>query len=132
MHRKKALWRRPAPSRAFKPSFSAASYSAISPATPSGLPVSFRYATASSLACRNGALTPHALCCCCRSERALLLRSGRLRQMIHQAGKKSTTVGAAERGLDVVLRVRHESEHVAALVGDAGDRRQRPVDVPFR
>ena len=38
----------------------------------------------------------------------------------------------AEAGLDRVLGVRHEADHVAALVGDAGDVAQRPVRVHAR
>src|SRR3954453_22150519 len=38
-------------------------------------------------------------------------------------------VGAAHDVLDVIFRMRHHAEHIAALVDDAGDRLRRAVDV---
>src|SRR5215207_7441300 len=58
------------------------------------------------------------------------LTSTGCRQMVEKAGKQPTAVGAAHGRLHVILRVRHHSEHIAALVEDAGDGVDRAVVVP--
>src|SRR5688572_3820597 len=47
--------------------------------------------------------------------------SRRLPEMIGQAGEQAAADGRPDRGFDVVFRMRHHAEHVAALVDDAGD-----------
>src|SRR5215831_1129986 len=53
-------------------------------------------------------------------------------QRLGQSGKQPAPVGDAERGFDVIFRVRHHAEHVAALVDNAGDGVDRAVVVPVR
>src|SRR6188474_3635934 len=55
----------------------------------------------------------------------------RLLQMRHEAREQAAAVGAAHDVFDVVFRMRHHAEHIAALVDDAGDRLRRAVDVGF-
>ncbi len=49
--------------------------------------------------------------------------------MRHQACEQAAAVGAAHDVFDVVFRMRHHAEHVAAGVDDAGDRLRGAVDV---
>src|SRR5260370_523656 len=49
--------------------------------------------------------------------------------MRHQPCEQAAAVGAAHDIFDMVFRMRHHAEHVAALVDDAGDRLRRAVDV---
>src|SRR5438477_12514490 len=44
-------------------------------------------------------------------------------------GEQATAVSAADDVLDVVFRMRHHPEHVAALIDDPGNRMRGPVDV---
>src|SRR5580704_12625224 len=46
--------------------------------------------------------------------------------------EETATVGTAHRGFDMVFRMRHHAEHVAALVDDAGDGVHGAVVVPVR
>ena len=50
-------------------------------------------------------------------------------QMRDEAREQAAPVGAAHDVFDVIFRMRHHAEHVAALVDDAGDRLRRAVDV---
>src|ERR1700730_2678638 len=59
-------------------------------------------------------------------------RSGCLREMRHQSGEQPAPVGAADGGLHMVFRMRHQAEHVELLVQHAGNRIERAVDVGFR
>ena len=52
--------------------------------------------------------------------------------MRHQPGEQAAAVGAADRGLDVIFRMRHQAEHVQLLVQHAGNRIGRTVHVPLR
>jgi hypothetical protein len=52
-------------------------------------------------------------------------------QMRGKAREQAAAVGAAHDVFDVVFRMRHHAEHVAALVDDAGDRLRGAVDVGF-
>src|SRR5262249_25577914 len=52
--------------------------------------------------------------------------------MVHQAGEQAASIGRADRGFHVVLRVWHHAEHITAVVENARDRVGRAVDVPFR
>src|ERR1043165_1588574 len=58
--------------------------------------------------------------------------SCRLREMRDQPGEQAASVGASDRVFDVVLRVRHQAEHIELLVEHAGDRIHRAVHVPLR
>src|SRR6185437_8773248 len=49
--------------------------------------------------------------------------------MRHETGEQAAAVGAAHDVFDVVFRMRHHAEYVAALVDDAGDRMRRAVDI---
>ena len=50
-------------------------------------------------------------------------------QMRDEAGEQAASVGAAHDVFDMIFRMRHHAEHVAALVDDAGDRLRRAVDI---
>src|SRR5581483_3480665 len=56
----------------------------------------------------------------------------RLFQRLGETGEKPASVGAADRRLNMIFRVRHHAEDVAALVDNAGDRVHRAVVVPVR
>src|ERR1043165_189678 len=58
--------------------------------------------------------------------------SCRLREMGDQPGEQPAPIGAADRVLHVVFRVRHQAEDVELLVEHARDPVGRAVDVPFR
>src|SRR5258708_6951034 len=47
-------------------------------------------------------------------------------------GGKGAPVGRADRSLDVVFRMRHQPQHVAALAQNSGNRVGRAVDIPAR
>ena len=49
-----------------------------------------------------------------------------------QPGEQPAPVGAADRSFDMVLRMRHQAEHIELFVEHAGDRIDRAVDVPLR
>src|SRR5215813_8029358 len=55
-----------------------------------------------------------------------------LLEVVDQPGKKAAPVGRAERRLDVVLRVRHQAKHIAAVVEHAGDGIGGTVEIPRR
>src|SRR4029078_8673182 len=59
-------------------------------------------------------------------------RSRRLPEMVQQSGEQPAPVGTTERRFDMVLRVRHHAQHVAAFVDDAGDGVHGAVVVPVR
>src|SRR5271168_4062854 len=48
-------------------------------------------------------------------------KSRRQLEVIHKPREQAAAVGSPDRRFDVVLRMRHHAEHVAALVDDAGD-----------
>ena len=83
----------------------------------------FDASTADGLAGSRGQVHP-----ICNAARVLR----RLREMIDQPGEQAAPVGRADRRLDVILRMRHQAEHVAAVVEDAGDGIGGAVEVPFR
>src|SRR5262245_53088054 len=56
-------------------------------------------------------------------------RLRRLFQVPNEAGEQATAIGAAHDVFDVVFRMRHHAEHIAALVDDARDRMRGAVDV---
>ena len=45
-------------------------------------------------------------------------------------GEQTAAIGAAHHLFDVVFRMRHHAEHIAALIEDAGDAVHRPVVIP--
>src|SRR6478736_10554876 len=58
--------------------------------------------------------------------------SGNLGKMLRQSGEQAAAVGRTDRRLDVILRMRHQAEHIAPLVQDARDRVGGAVDIPAR
>src|SRR3954447_15079029 len=46
-----------------------------------------------------------------------------------KASEQAAAVGAAHDIFDMVYRMRHHAEHIAALVDDAGDRLRGAIDV---
>src|SRR5215831_12436318 len=49
------------------------------------------------------------------------IASCRLLEVIDEACEQAAAVGRTERGFDVILRMRHQAEHVAPLVEHSGD-----------
>ena len=58
-----------------------------------------------------------------------LLQLCRALQMRHQACEQAAAVGAAHDVFDVVFRMRHHAEHIAAFADDASDRVRGAIDV---
>jgi len=56
-------------------------------------------------------------------------RLRRLLQMRNEACEQAAPVGAAHDVFDVVFRMRHHAEHIAALADDAGDGMRRAIDI---
>src|SRR5580704_16554844 len=58
--------------------------------------------------------------------------SRRQLEVIYKAREQAAAVGAPHNGFNMVFRMRHHAEYIAALADDAGDGVHGPVVVPVR